>query len=136
MAKPIFYTAPPRKLIWMSLGLTTLIYIGAVIAAMKRDPPPVDLSDIPTATIDATLAPAEEQPTPPPEDIPMPEPPPMPQEVPEFREENTPPPKQQRPIKPAAPIKAPQAGIAKPGTMSISSAKALAINAPRPTYPY
>jgi protein TonB len=103
---------------------------------MKREAPPVDLSDIPTATVEATLTPAEEQPTPPPEDIPIPEPPPMPQEIPEFHEENTPPPKHQ-PNKPAAPIKAPQAGISKPaGTMSISGAKALAISAPRPEYPY
>jgi protein TonB len=136
MAKPILYIPPPRKLVWISLGCTAVIYAGAVVAAMKREAPPVDLSDIPTATIEATLAPAEDQPTPPPEDIPMPEPPPMPQEVPEFREENTPPPKQQRTAKITGPIKAPQAGMARPGTMSISSAKALAINAPRPNYPY
>jgi protein TonB len=136
MAKPILYTPPPRKLVWVSLGCTAVIYAGAVVAAMKREAPPVDLSDIPSATIEATLAQAEDQPTPPPEDIPMPEPPPMPQEVPEFREENTPPPKQQRPAK-NAPIKAPQVGSMRPpGTMSISSAKALAISAPRPVYPY
>ena len=80
---------------------------------------------------------AEDQPTPPPEDIPMPEPPPMPQDVPEFHEENTPPPKQQKSAKPTAPIKAPQVGAARPaGTMSISGAKALAISSPRPEYPY
>jgi protein TonB len=122
--------------VWTAFGCATLIYIGAVVAAMKREAPPVDLSDIPTATVEATLTPAEEQPTPPPEDIPIPEPPPMPLEIPEFHEENTPPPKHQ-PNKPAAPIKAPQAGISKPaGTMSISGAKALAISAPRPEYPY
>jgi TonB family protein len=137
MAKPILYQPPSKKLVWSALGCTGLIFVTAVVAAMKREAPPVDLSDIPTATIEATLAPADEQPTPPPEDIPMPEPPPMPQEVPEFREENTPPPRQQqKPTKPTAPIKAPQAGLPKPGTMSISSAKALAISAPRPTYPY
>jgi protein TonB len=137
MAKPILYTSPPKKLVWTSLGLTVLIYVGAVVAAsLKKEAPPVDLSDIPTATIEATLSPAEEQPTPPPEDIPLPDPPPMPVDVPEFREESTPPPKQQA-SKPTAPIKTPQAGAARPpGTMSISGAKALAINAPRPVYPY
>jgi TonB family protein len=136
MAKPILYTPPPSKLLWMSLGCTVLIFSGAVVAAMKREAPPVDLSDIPTATIVATLEPAEEQPTPPPEDIPMPEPPPMPTEVPEFHEEQTPPPRQPKQVK-AAPIKAPQSGLTRPpGTMSISGAKALAISAPRPEYPY
>lgn len=120
----------------MSLGCTVLVYAGALVAAIKREPPPVDLSDIPVATVEATLAPADEQPTPPPEDIPLPEPPPMPQEVPEFREENTPPPRKNVATKPSTPIKAPQAGMPKPGTMSISGAKALAISAPRPTYPY
>lgn len=137
MAKPILYRPPSGKLLWGALACTAVIYTGAVIAAIKREPPPVDLSDIPTATIEASLEPAEEQPTPPPEDIPVPEPPPMPQEVPEFHEENTPPPKQQKPTKPTAPIKAPQTGISRPaGTMSISGAKAVAISAPRPEYPY
>ncbi len=138
MAKPILYRPPSPKLVWAALGCTAVIYAGAVVAAMKREAPPADLSDIPTATVEATLeSQPEEQPTPPPEDIPLPEPPPMPQEVPEFHEENTPPPKQQRPTKPSAPIKAPQAGISgAPKTMSISGAKALAISAPRPEYPY
>ena len=137
MAKPILYQPPSKNLIWAAFGCTALIYAGAVVAALKREAPPVDLADIPTATVEATMDQAEEQPTPPPEDIPLPEPPPMPQEVPEFHEENTPPPKQQKPTKPTAPIKAPQVGAARPpGTMSISGAKALAINSPRPEYPY
>lgn len=137
MAKPILYTPPPRNLLWASFGCTVLIFTGAIVASIKHEAPPVDLSDIPTATVEASIEQAEEQPTPPPEDIPVPEPPPMPQEVPEFHEENTPPPKQQRPTKPTAPIKAPQVGAARPaGTMSISGAKALAVNSPRPEYPY
>ena len=64
-----------------------------------------------------------------PVDIPLPEPPPPPEFKPEFVEERTPPP---RPP-PAAqqkftPIKA--------QAMSMSKAKALAINSPRPGYPY
>jgi protein TonB len=135
MAKPILYRPPSKKLLWAAFGCTTVIYVGAVMAAIKREAPPPDLSDIPTATVEASIEQAEEQPTPPPEDIPVPEPPPMPQEVPEFHEENTPPPKHQ-PSKPTAPIKAPQVGAVGPRTMSISGAKALAVNAPRPEYPY
>jgi TonB family protein len=107
------------------------LHIAAVgIAAIKHEAPVVDLSDIPTATVEAQLQP-EDQPTPPPEDIPIPEPPPVP-EVAEFREEKPPPPKTV--AKPAGPVKAPQAGV--PGTMSISGAKAVAIFAPKPDYPY
>ena len=135
MAKPILYSPPPSRLLWTSFACAMLIFGGAVVAAMKKEAPPADLSDIPTATILATLEPAEEQPTPPPEDIPMPEPPPMPTEVPEFHEEQTPPPRPKNVAK-AAPIKAPQAGIKAPGMMSISGAKALAISAPKPEYPY
>src|SRR5438874_1250492 len=133
MAKPILYQPPPKKLVWTAFGCAVLIYAGAVVAAMKREPPPVDLSDIPTATVEATLTPVEDQPTPPPEDIPMPEPPPMPEIKPEFVEEATPPPRVPRPTK-AAPIKVAQVG--RPGTTSMSSAKATASFAPRPEYPY
>jgi periplasmic protein TonB len=49
-------------------------------------------------------------------------------------EETTPPPKKPQAQK-FTPIKAPQAA-GRPGTLSISSAKALATYAPRPQYPY
>jgi len=116
----------------MALGGAVFLHLAAVgIAAIKHEPPPVDLTNIPTATVEATLQP-EDQPTPPPEDIPIPEPPPIPEVAPEFHEEKPPPPKTA--VKPAGPVKAPQAGI--PGTMSISGAKAIAIYAPKPEYPY
>ena len=111
-----------------------VIHLAAVALAQKREPPPVDLSDIPTAVVVATLEAPEEQPTPPPEDIPHPELPPPPDVKPEYVEETTPPPKQPKQQK-IAPIKAPQVTGA-PGPMSISSAKALATYAPRPQYPY
>jgi TonB family protein len=53
---------------------------------------------------------------------------------PEFHEEITPPPRQPQP-KAAAPIKAPQVA-ARPGLTSISNAKASAVFAPKPEYPY
>src|SRR6266436_10155995 len=130
MPGPLLYRPPPRWQFWGALTAALVIHLSAVgIAAMKREPPVVDLADIPTATVEATLQP-EDQPTPPPEDIPIQEPPPIPDVAPEFHEEKPPPPKTN---KPTGPIKAPQ-GVT--GTMSITGAKAVAIFAPKPDYPY
>jgi len=124
MAKPLLYKPPPRWQIWAYLGGALLIHGVAVLAAMKRQAPAIDLSQIPTAEITATLE-AQEAPTPPPEDIPLPPPPPEPQVQPEFHEEQaTPPPRQA--IKQAAPIR----------TATMSGARASATFAPRPEYPY
>jgi TonB family protein len=130
MPKPLLYKPAPRWQFWAAFGGAVAIHLAAVGAyAIHREPPTIDLSAIPTASVEVTMQ-AEDQPTPPPEDIPMPPPPPEPQ-VQEFHEETTPPPRKQGPV---APIKAPQAGL--PGTMSITGAKAVAIYAPRPEYPY
>jgi len=130
MAAPLLYKPPPTWQFWCAFGAAILIEAGSVlIAAIKHEPPTMDLSQIPTATVEATLQP-EDQPTPPPEDIPIQEPPPIPEVAPEFHEEKPPPPKTN---KPTGPVKAPQ-GVT--GTMSISGAKALAIFAPKPDYPY
>jgi protein TonB len=135
MPKPILYAPPSKNLVWGAFACTVVIFGGAVAAAIKREAPPVNLADIPVASVEATLDQPDDQPTPPPEDIPIPEPPPMPQEIPEFHEESTPPPKV-KPTRPSAPIKAPQSAMKTPGQMSISGAKAVAISAPRPEYPY
>jgi TonB family protein len=132
MPKPLLYTPPPTKLVWVALGCTAVLYVGAVVAAIKREPPAVDLTDIPTASVEATIDQPEDQPTPPPEDIPLPPPPPEPQIQPEFHEESTPPPRQQN--QKAAPIKTPQ--VARPGATTMANAKAQAVFAPRPEYPY
>src|SRR5437762_14359158 len=130
MPGPLLYRPPPRWQFWAALGGAIAIHLASVgIAAMKKEAPVVDLSNIPTATVEAMLQP-EDQPTPPPEDIPIPEPPPIPEVAPEFHEEKPPPPKTN---KPSGPVKAPQ-GVS--GTMSITGAKALAIYAPKPEYPY
>jgi protein TonB len=132
-AKPVLYRPAPRWHVWAALGGAVLIHLTAVAVAQRREPPPMDLSDIPIATVEATLEPTQE-PTPPPEEIVAPTPPPEPEQVqPEFHEETTPPPRVPHPQK-VAPIKAPTVG--RPGPMSISSAKALATYAPRPSYPY
>src|SRR5437660_6186422 len=132
MPGPLLYRPPPRWQFWAALGGAIAVYLEAGgMPAIKHEAPVVDLSDIPTATVEAILHP-EDQPTPPPEDIPIPEPPPIPEVAPEFHEEKPPPPKNV--AKPAGPVKAPQAGV--PGTMSITGAKAVAIYAPKPEYPY
>ena len=130
--KPVLYRPSPRWHVWAALGGALAIHLSAVALAMKREAPPVDLSDIPIATVEATLEP-QEQPTPPPEEVVAPTPPPEPEVKPEFHEETTPPPRVPRPPK-VAPIKAPTVG--RPGPMSISTAKALTQYAPRPSYPY
>jgi TonB family protein len=130
MPAPLLYRPPPRWQFWVAFGGAVMIELGAVlIAAIPKHEQAVDLSQIPTATVEATLQP-EDQPTPPPEDIPIQEPPPIPEVAPEFHEEKPPPPKTN---KPTGPVKAPQ-GVT--GTMSITGAKAIAIFAPKPDYPY
>src|SRR5438105_9140969 len=125
--KPLLYQPAPRWHLWTALGGSVAIHLTAGALAQKHEAPPVELPPQPPQVVEATLAPPEA--TPPPEDIPLPEPPPPPEVQPEFHEERTPPP---RPP-PAAqqkftPIKA--------QAMTMSRAKALAINAPRPQYPY
>ncbi len=121
----IIYRPAPRWHVWAALAGAVLIHLTAVAVGQRREPPPMDLSQKET-TVEATLEPQQE-PTPPPEEIIAPPPPPEPEEVkPEFREEVTPPPRVR-----------PQKVVAiKPPPMSMSRAKALAISAPRPGYPY
>jgi protein TonB len=138
MPGPLLYKPAPKWQVIAAFAGAIAIHGIAVAVAFHKEPPPVDTSDIPTATIEATIEqPAPEEPTPPPEDIPVPEAPPPPEIQPEFHEEQTPPPKQQKPAT-KMPIKAPQvAGPPRPpGMMSASQAKAVAISAPRPEYPY
>src|SRR6266581_2702889 len=130
--KPLLFQPAPRWHLWLALGGAVAIHLTAVALAQRREAPAVELPPNTPTVVEATLAPPEA--TPPPEDIPLPEPPPPPEIKPEFVEETTPPPKRPTAQK-FAPIKAPQAA-GRPGTMSISSAKALATYAPRPQYPY
>ena len=132
LPKPLLYRPPPRWYFWGAFGAALAIHLTAVALAQKREVPVEVSPDVPTAVVEATLQ-ASEEPTPPPEDIPLPEPPPPPDIKPEYVEETTPPPKRPQTQK-FAPIKAPQVG--KPGTLSASGAKAAALYAPKPEYPY
>jgi TonB family protein len=125
--KPLLFQPAPRWHLWLALGGAVAIHLTAVAVAQKREVAAAEPPPAPPMVVEATLAPPEA--TPPPEDIPLPEPPPPPEVQPEFHEERTPPP---RPPPTAqqkfTPIKA--------QAMTMSRAKALAINSPRPQYPY
>src|SRR5207302_11389021 len=123
--KPLIYRPPPRWYFWTALGAALAIHLTAVAVSQRHEAPAVELPPQPPTVVEAVLAPPES--TPPPEDIPIPEPPPPPDIKPEFVEERTPPPRQPTAQK-FAPIKSSE--------MSMSRAKALAIYAPRPQYPY
>src|SRR4029434_152286 len=126
-ARPLIYRPPPRWYFWTALGAALAIHLTAVAVSQRHEAPPVDLPPQPPQVVEAVLAPPEA--TPPPEDIPIPEPPPPPEIQPEFVEERTPPPRQAQNAAKFAPVKS-------PGPMSMSRAKALALYAPRPQYPY
>ena len=113
--KPLLFQPAPRWHLWTALGGAVAIHLTAVALAQRREAPVAELPPQPPQVVEATLAPPEA--TPPPEI------------KPEFVEERTPPP---RPPPTAqqkfTPIKA--------QAMTMSRAKALAINSPRPQYPY
>ena len=137
---PLLYRPPPKWQAWAAFGGALFVHLAAVgIAAIKPAEKVMDLSDIPEATVEMSLETQNEppQPTPPPEEEPPPPPPPeaIPEEKPEFVEEKpTPPPKRPPSTAPVQPIAKPKA--ASVGPMSMSSAKAVAVSAPRPEYPY
>lgn len=141
MNGPLLYKPPPRWQVWAALGGAVAIHFAAVaIASIHPKEKIVDVSDIPEAVVDVSIEqqPEPPQPTPPPEEEPPPTPPPdvVPEVKPEFVEEKpTPPPHRTPSNKPVVPIARP-----KPqgpvGPMSMSSAKAVAVAAPRPEYPY
>ena len=126
--RPLIYRPPPPCYFWTAFGAAIALHLTAVAIAQRHEPPPVELPPQPPTVVEAVLAPPEA--TPPPEDIPIPEPPPPPDIQPEFVEERTPPPRPpQQTAQKFVPVKA-------PGPMSMSKAKALALYAPRPQYPY
>src|SRR5713101_1953589 len=124
--KPLLYRPAPHWQLWAALGGAVAIHLTAVALAQRHEAPPVELPPNAPTVVEATLAPPEA--TPPPEDIPLPEPPPPPEIKPEFVEERTPPPRPPPSAQKFTPIKA--------QAMTMSRAKALAVNAPRPQYPY
>jgi periplasmic protein TonB len=139
---PLLYKPQPRWQVMAAFAGAIAIHgIAVGIASIHKEEPPADLTAIPEAVAEVTFEQAAPEPTPPPEEMIEPEPteaPPEPTEVPEFVEEKpTPPPKRDKPVKPIAPIARPKpAGVPSAGPMSMSAAKAVAVSAPRPEYPY
>jgi len=140
MASPLLYRPPPKWQVWAALGGAIAIHGLAVgIAALKDEPPEVDMSAIPEAVLELSLEqePAPPEPTPPPEEEPEPlEAPPEPLDPPEFQEEKpTPPPKPRadKP-KPVAPIARPSAPAGPTGPAP--SGKAAMVFKPNIQYPY
>ena len=137
---PLLYRPPPRWQNILAFGGALALHCAVVaIAAIKPQEQIVDLSDIPEAVVELSIE-TQQEPAPPPppeEDIPPPPPPEaIPEEQPEFVEEkSTPPPKRTPSDKPVAPIQKPKP-VGPMGPVSMSSAKASAISAPRPEYPY
>src|SRR5437773_2818135 len=127
-ATQLIYRPPPRWYFWTALGAALAIHLTAVAVSQRHEAPPVELPPQPPQVVEAVLAPPES--TPPPEDIPLPEPPPPPDIKPEFVEERTPPPR------PPPAAERPKFTPIKQSAMSMSQAKALAVNSPRPPYPY
>src|SRR6266513_3573330 len=126
---PLLFRPAPKWQVISAFAGALAVHGIAVALAFHKEPPPMDLSDIPTATIEATLdQPPADEPTPPPEDIPIPVAPPPPEIQPEFHEEQTPPPQKKITPQKVQPIKPPQ--------LNASQAKANAISMPRPDYPY
>jgi TonB family protein len=124
--QPLLYRPPPKWHLWSALGGALLIHLGAVLAAMKHEEAPVTLEKPAEQIVEATIQ-EEPQPTPPPEEIVAPPPPaPPPEVIPEYVEERTPPPRQPKPKAIVAPVR----------QLPMSSAKALAVYAPKPPYPY
>jgi len=136
---PLLYRPPPR---WQVLGALAgaLALHGAAVAIASihpKEPPPMDLENIPEAVeLSLDTAPEPPAPTPPPEEEPPPPPPPdaIPEQQPEFVEEkSTPPPKRTPSNRPVAPIARPTS----PGPSGPApSGKAAMIYKPRIEYPY
>lgn len=132
MASPMFYRPNPKWQIWCAFAGAVLIHVGAVALAQRSAPPVIAQpgpADIEIITIDdpPPITPVE----PPPEDIALP---PPPNSDVTFIEENPSPPRiRQRPDRPTQRLvkSAPSAS-----SMSMSSAKVLAISAPRLEYPF
>jgi periplasmic protein TonB len=138
---PARYRPPSKWTAAIALILAIALHAGAVITIeMQREEPPLALGAADESVVEATIesVPPEPAPTPVPEDEPLtPEAQPTAAETPELAEEK-PTVKPNRPVRnrPLAPIARPRVAGPVAGPSSISSAKALAISAPRPQYPY
>ncbi len=146
MAGPLLYKSPPRWQVWVALAAAVALHgLAAAISAIRPPEPVMDFEDIPEAVVDVAFEQEEAQPEPTPEPEEEEEPeieelPPTPTEEPEFVDERptpTPRPQATPRTKPIAPITRPKpVSVGPVGPVSMASARAKAVSAPRPEYPY
>jgi TonB family protein len=140
MAGALLYQPRQSWRVGIALGTAALIHFAAVAIAsiyqntqMEEVLPGQD--EFPIVDIIDPSSPTEES-TPPPDDVTAPSPVPHPAEEPIFKEERpTPAPVRLQTDKHATPIVKVRNGVAS-GSLSLSSARVVALSAPRPEYPY
>src|SRR5438874_10584527 len=134
MAHALFYQPSHKWRICAAFGASILIHIAAIAASETRTAPqsPTAVSAPDVIGLDASEpVPIEQEQI----DIPLPPAPPDIEESIVPEEHITPPPLQRRASRPVKPVASnPNGQLA--GQSSMSGAKVLAINAPRPEYPY
>ena len=135
------YKAPSKWTAVAAIVAAIALHALAVfIVELEPKEPPVEgapsLEQIAEVTFETAAPEPIEQPLPDEEPVPLDAPPP-PVDPPEFVEETVePPPTQPNRNRTIAPIARPRPAGAPGGTMSMASARAVAISAPRPEYPY
>jgi TonB family protein len=132
MTNALLYSSRHKWRFGAALGAAIVIHLAALSFATNHGPitaGPPDFSGEPPEII---FDPPEQIPDPPDLTEPLPTPPPMEQSL--EVERSIPPPARKQ-INKVAPI-TPSRKSVIPGSLSISSAKALAISAPPPEYPY
>jgi protein TonB len=137
MAGALLYQPGQRWRFGVALGAAALIHCAAVAIAALH---PNTLDEVSGRDqfpfIDVIPDPTIAEPTPPPDEVTAPSPIPNPTEQPIFHDDrSTPPPVRPRIDKPAPAITTPRQGVSS-SSVGLSSARVIALSAPRPEYPY
>jgi protein TonB len=123
----------------IAFAVAVALHIGAVVYVQLKpeESVPISLGADQFAEVSVEIAPSiAPEPVPPPEDEPIETPPPVAAAPTDFVEEKpTPIANRSRTSRPKGPIASPQSGQIG-STSSIGAARAVAIRAPRPVYPY
>jgi protein TonB len=130
--KALMYHSNHNRRFAAAFVAAAVIHVAAIgLATTRQETPPTisgpDYTDIEVLSPGPTPDPEPEQPDP------LPTPPPMDQTF--INETSTPPPIKRQTSKLVAPLVKTR-GTGSPASMTISSARVFAINAPRPEYPY
>ena len=136
MAGALLYQPGQSWRVGVAFGAAALIHFAAVAIAgihhnAQMDEVRPDQDEFPIVDLIDPTPPIDER-TPPPDDVTAPSPPPNPTEEPIFKEERpSPPPIRRHDARFVAPI----VKATNPGSLT-SSARVMALSAPRPEYPY